>query len=276
MGWMTAASQGPFPCAKRSSAAFPTAGWGGVRSLKSSNSLASQLISSLQNLPHVGDQGSWWSKESWKDRWQSPSSSPLTKRAGTYRHMAGHWGTGDGLEGSKTPPGVHGRFVRGGLCDPFLCQTCPSSGDTELCRSIKSTLVDYLTDKYSDPATSDLLDMATFVEPRFKEAYIPRDRVDALKQKVVVKAKSLLAEGRQPDPAVHTLSEPADQAVSMAPHAAKKKKSLASFFKRSTVTTHWHSRRESEMIFQATCRQLGLRVIQILLNGGGNMKRLAR
>ena len=111
-------------------------------------------------------------------------------------------------------------------------------GDTEFCRSIKSTIVDYLTDKYSDPATSDLLDMATFVEPRFKEAYIPRDRVDALKQKVVVKAKSLLAEGRQPDPAVHTLSEPADQAVSMAPHAAKKKKSLASFFKRSTVTTH--------------------------------------
>ena len=140
-------------------------------------------------------------------------------------------------------------------------------------------LVDYLTDKYSDPATSDLLDMATFVDPRFKDACIPRDRVDALKQKVVVKAKSLLAEGRQPDPAVHTLSEPADQAVSMAPHAAKKKKSLASFFKRSTVTSSGntrHSRRELKMIFQATCRQLGLRVIQILLNGGGNMKRLAR
>ena len=78
--------------------------------------------------------------------------------------------------------------------------------------------------------------MATFVEPRFKDEYITRDRVDALKQKVVEEAKSF---GRlcQPDPAVHTLFEPADQEVSMAPPAAKKKKSLASFFKRSTVTS---------------------------------------
>ena len=96
-------------------------------------------------------------------------------------------------------------------------------GDTELCRSIKSTIVDYLTDKFSDPATSDLLDMATFVDPRFKDAYIPRDRVDALKQKVVEEAKSLLAEGSQ-----LPLSEPVEQEVSMAPSAAKKKKSLAS------------------------------------------------
>lgn len=108
--------------------------------------------------------------------------------------------------------------------------------DSELCRSIKTCIVDYLTDKYSDPATSDLLDMATFVDPRFKDTYIPRDRVDAFKKKIVVEAKSLLAEGSQPDPAVHTLSEPADQEAAMAPPTAKKKKSLASFFKRSTVT----------------------------------------
>lgn len=110
-------------------------------------------------------------------------------------------------------------------------------GDTDLCSSIKSTIVDYLNVKYADPATSDLLDMATFVDPRFKDMYIPRDRVDAVKRRVVEEATSLLAEGSQPELAVHTLSEPADQEVSMAPPVAKKKKTLACFFKQSTVTS---------------------------------------
>nr|XP_054594508.1 E3 SUMO-protein ligase ZBED1-like [Nothobranchius furzeri] len=45
-------------------------------------------------------------------------------------------------------------------------------GDTELCKSIKSCIVDYLISKYADPSTCDLLDIASLLDPRFKATYI--------------------------------------------------------------------------------------------------------
>ncbi|XP_067257290.1 E3 SUMO-protein ligase ZBED1-like [Chanodichthys erythropterus] len=40
--------------------------------------------------------------------------------------------------------------------------------DTELTRTIKTTVMGYLNEKYDDPAMDDLLDMACLVDPRFK------------------------------------------------------------------------------------------------------------
>ncbi|KAK7879064.1 hypothetical protein WMY93_034154 [Mugilogobius chulae] len=48
--------------------------------------------------------------------------------------------------------------------------------DTELTAKIKSTVNDYLTEKYKDPATDALLDMASLVDPRFKTQYIDADK----------------------------------------------------------------------------------------------------
>ena len=107
-------------------------------------------------------------------------------------------------------------------------------GDTELCRSIKTCIMKYLNDKYADLATTDLLDMATFVDPRFRDAYIQRDKVDGLKQRVVAEVKSLLSDDERCEPNLALLPE--DQEETMVPPKAKKKKSLASFFKWSTVT----------------------------------------
>lgn len=111
-------------------------------------------------------------------------------------------------------------------------------GDTELCKSIKTCIVDYLNAKYADPDTSDLLDMASLVDPQFRAKYIPGENIDALKHRAVLEVESFLADrgSRQPDPAVPvpTVPEPADQEL---PPKAKKKKSLASFFKQSTATT---------------------------------------
>lgn len=42
---------------------------------------------------------------------------------------------------------------------------------TALTQSIKVSILDYLTEKFADPATSDLLDMALLVDPRFKTTY---------------------------------------------------------------------------------------------------------
>ncbi|MBN3308893.1 ZBED1 protein, partial [Amia calva] len=77
-------------------------------------------------------------------------------------------------------------------------------GDSELPKSIKTTIVDYLNTKYADPATSDLLDMASLVDPRFRTKYVSSDKIDMLKHKAVLEAESLLADQRcfQPDTAV--------------------------------------------------------------------------
>lgn len=81
---------------------------------------------------------------------------------------------------------------------------------------------------------SGFLDMASFVDPRFRDTYIQRDRVAAVKQKVVAEAKALLPEeSSEPTPSLL----PADQEAPVGPPAAKKR-SLASFFKQSTVTSH--------------------------------------
>ena len=43
--------------------------------------------------------------------------------------------------------------------------------DTDLSRSIKRRILDYLNDKYSDTPTQVLLDKASFLDPRYKATY---------------------------------------------------------------------------------------------------------
>lgn len=59
----------------------------------------------------------------------------------------------------------------------------PNEGDSELSKSIKTTIMTYLNDKYSDPSTGELLDIASFVDPRFKAKYIQSGSMEAEKQK---------------------------------------------------------------------------------------------
>ncbi|XP_013876005.1 zinc finger BED domain-containing protein 1 [Austrofundulus limnaeus] len=68
----------------------------------------------------------------------------------------------------------------------------PAEGESALCKSIKTSIVEYLNNKFADPPTSDLLDTASFVDPRFKAKYIPSEKMDALKHKVISEAESLL------------------------------------------------------------------------------------
>lgn len=44
--------------------------------------------------------------------------------------------------------------------------------DTDLTKAIKSRALGYMEDKYSDPATQELLDVASFLDPRFKIDYV--------------------------------------------------------------------------------------------------------
>lgn len=54
-------------------------------------------------------------------------------------------------------------------------------GETELSKCIKKKILDYLNEKFDDPLTQELLDMASAVDPRFKLKYVNENRVEAVK-----------------------------------------------------------------------------------------------
>lgn len=60
-----------------------------------------------------------------------------------------------------------------------------SEGDTPLTKEMKTKIMEYLDEKYADPDTDDMLDMATLVDPRFKMEYIKQDKVEAIKTRAV-------------------------------------------------------------------------------------------
>lgn len=51
----------------------------------------------------------------------------------------------------------------------------PEEGDPELCKYIKTNILDYLKNKYAALPSSDLLDIASFVDPRFRAKNIQSD-----------------------------------------------------------------------------------------------------
>lgn len=56
--------------------------------------------------------------------------------------------------------------------------------DLDLTRSIKSKVLVYLQEKYSDPNTQELLDIATSLDPRFKMDYIHEDKKTTIKARL--------------------------------------------------------------------------------------------
>ncbi|KAL7832464.1 hypothetical protein SRHO_G00294820 [Serrasalmus rhombeus] len=91
----------------------------------------------------------------------------------------------------------------------------PGEEDGELCKSIKTSIVNYLNNRYADPSTSDFLDIASFVDPQFRAKYI------------------------------QTVPESVDRREAAVAHTAKKKRSLASFFQQSTTTSTTFTQREA-------------------------------
>ncbi|CAM4293523.1 unnamed protein product [Leuciscus chuanchicus] len=69
--------------------------------------------------------------------------------------------------------------------------------DTPLTQSIKASILDYLREKYSDPSTNDLLDMAGLVDPRFKITYCTEKKVEAIKSRAITEMEAMLYETDQ-------------------------------------------------------------------------------
>ena len=65
----------------------------------------------------------------------------------------------------------------------------PAEDDTDLTKDMKKSILKYLTEKYSEAATDDLLDMASLLDPRFRATYIADD---SIKTKAAAEITSLL------------------------------------------------------------------------------------
>ncbi|XP_039672041.1 ubiquitin carboxyl-terminal hydrolase 29-like [Perca fluviatilis] len=57
--------------------------------------------------------------------------------------------------------------------------------DTDLTKSIKVKILDYMNTKYDDPGTQELLDIASFMDPRFKVTYISSEKVENIKSRII-------------------------------------------------------------------------------------------
>lgn len=63
-------------------------------------------------------------------------------------------------------------------------------GDSELTKTIKEKVLEYMNTKFDDPKTQELLDVACFVDPRFKANYISSEDVADIKARVMSEMKA--------------------------------------------------------------------------------------
>ncbi|XP_067257230.1 E3 SUMO-protein ligase ZBED1-like [Chanodichthys erythropterus] len=148
--------------------------------------------------------------------------------------------------------------------------------DTELTRTIKTTVMGYLNEKYDDPAMDDLLDMACLVDPRFKLQYTKEEKKEYIKERAVLemlKGERAVVEEESREEAVGHAS------AAVPPPAKKTKRSLASFFQTGpplllvpTQKASVHNRQLRGSLATTFCLQM-LTMTRILWIGGKSIKR---
>ncbi|XP_061884799.1 E3 SUMO-protein ligase ZBED1-like [Entelurus aequoreus] len=102
--------------------------------------------------------------------------------------------------------------------------------DPDLTRDIKSRALRYIEDKYSDPATQELLDIASFLDPRFKTDYIRAENVPDIKERVRIEMEQVARKEKRARVST-TEAMPQGAAEAEPSTVGKGKRSLGSFFK---------------------------------------------
>ncbi|XP_078019841.1 E3 SUMO-protein ligase ZBED1-like [Epinephelus lanceolatus] len=115
--------------------------------------------------------------------------------------------------------------------------------DTPLTQSVKVSILDYLREKYSDPSTNNLLDMAGLVDPRFKTTYCTEEKVEDIKSRAITEMEAMLSESNQ-GTAELAASQPQDATTVSQPAEPLRKKTLGSFFKTAATPSATLSQRE--------------------------------
>ncbi|RXN31044.1 zinc finger BED domain-containing 1-like protein [Labeo rohita] len=88
-------------------------------------------------------------------------------------------------------------------------------------------ILEYINTKYDNPATQELLDMTSFMDPRFKANYISSDKVSDIRTKVMSEIEATVLKEQSLSNQDHQGMGPTDVTLK------KAKKSLGSFFKTS-------------------------------------------
>ncbi len=142
--------------------------------------------------------------------------------------------------------------------------------DSPLTQSIKASILDYLREKYSDPSTDNLLDMAGLVDPRFKTTYCTKEKVEVIKSRAITEMEAMLSESDQgTDEMAASHSQPTEPL---------KKKTLGSFFKVAATSSATLLKRERvwKKSCLPTCGRTVLTVKQIPCNGGTIIRKCSR
>ncbi|XP_063075476.1 E3 SUMO-protein ligase ZBED1-like [Engraulis encrasicolus] len=105
--------------------------------------------------------------------------------------------------------------------------------DTDLTKEIKTKALHYIEEKYSDPVTQGLLDITSFLDPRFKTTYISEENVQFMKDRV--KMEMELVAQKEQRASVTTNPMPVRAEEEPPSTSAKRKRSLGSFFKTNAV-----------------------------------------
>ncbi|XP_061780376.1 E3 SUMO-protein ligase ZBED1 [Nerophis lumbriciformis] len=107
--------------------------------------------------------------------------------------------------------------------------------DTQLTKDLKTTIMTYLDEKYADSATDDLLNMAAFVDPRFKAQYISPEKEEAIKERAVSEMLDENTGQSEAEVSEGTAGQGAEgEAATPLPLGVKKQPSLGSFFKKQS------------------------------------------
>lgn len=67
----------------------------------------------------------------------------------------------------------------------------PEEGDTDMTKSLKKKILEYLNSKYEERVTQELLDVAPFLDPRYKTQYISVNDVPIIKARLVSEMKMM-------------------------------------------------------------------------------------
>ncbi|XP_049421792.1 E3 SUMO-protein ligase ZBED1-like [Epinephelus fuscoguttatus] len=102
----------------------------------------------------------------------------------------------------------------------------PKEDDTDLTKSLKKKMLEYMNSKYEDRDMQELLDVASFLDPRYKTQYISENSVPINKARLV--SEMMTMELKNAPECIREEVPP--------PPTKKTKKSLASFFKSSTAS----------------------------------------
>ncbi|KAK0132046.1 Zinc finger BED domain-containing protein 1 [Merluccius polli] len=112
--------------------------------------------------------------------------------------------------------------------------------DADLTKTIKKSVLDYVMAKYSDPEVADLINMASFLDPRFRTQHLSQEEILVIKARVVREGESVSAMPSGPAAATsETSPQSAEKAQGQATEEnqrKKQRKSLGSFFKRKAAT----------------------------------------